>query len=87
MLLLEFGKDELTMKKSIKRLLSAALTVAIVITALPSVLGAGAVEDTLNVEAVETVTITDPRTQPEASVVCPPDIMTKRTADSTFRQW
>lgn len=62
MLLLEFGKDELTMKKSIKRLLSAALTVAIVITALPSVIGAGAVEDTLNVEAVETVTITDPRT-------------------------
>ena len=58
MLLLEFGKDELTMKKSIKRLLSAALTVAIVITALPSVIGAGAVEGTLNVEAVETVTIT-----------------------------
>lgn len=72
MLLLEFGKDELTMKKSIKRLLSAVLTGAIVITALPSVIGAGAVEDTLKVEAVETVTITDPRTQPEASVVCPP---------------
>ncbi len=43
-----------------------------VVTALPSVIGAGAVEDTLDVEAVEIVTITDPKTQPEASAVCHP---------------
>ena len=60
------------MKKSIKRLLSAVLTSAMVVTALPSVIGAGAVEDTLDVEAVEIVTITDPKTQPEASAVCHP---------------
>ena len=72
MLLPDFGKDELTMKRSIKRLLSAVLTSAIVITAMSSVISAVAAEEILNVEAAEIGVITNPRTQPEANVVCPP---------------
>ena len=60
------------MKKPIKRLLSAVLTAAIVFTALPSVIGAGAAEDTLNIEAEEIEVITAPAAQPKASKICPP---------------